>query len=59
METIFMNNENSRTDESDMFRLIQSGKLDLKNSNKDITLAYWKNIKSACNSNNFKISAPV
>ena len=39
METIFMNNENSRTDESDMFRLIQSGKLDLKNSNKDITLA--------------------
>ena len=54
-----MNNENSRTDESDMFRLIQSGKLDLKNSNKDIALAYWKNIKSACDSNKFKISAPV
>ena len=36
MKAIFMNNENSRTDESDMFRLVQSGKLDLKNFNKDI-----------------------
>ena len=38
METIFMNTENSKTDKSHMFRLILSGKLDLKNPNKNIEL---------------------
>ena len=47
-----------------MFRLILSGKLNLKNPNKDIALAklsiYYtcKTIKSAYKNNKFKISAP-
>ena len=34
-----MNNENSKTDKSHMFRLILSGKFDLKNPNKNVALA--------------------
>ena len=64
METIFMNIENSKTNQPHKFRLYLSGKLNLKNRNKNITLVnlsiycIWKNIKSANNNNDFKISAP-
>ena len=65
METIFMNNENSKTHEPHRFRLSLADKLNLKKSNKNIALGnlsiYYtrKNIKSAYNNNNFKISAPT
>ena len=65
METIFMNTENSKTNESHRFRLFLADKLNLKNPNKNIVLADLgicytrKNIKSAYNSNKFKISAPT
>ena len=64
METIFMNTENSKTNQPHKFRLYLSGKLNLKNRNKNIALVnlsiycIWKNIKSANNNNDFKISAP-
>ena len=63
METIFMNTENSKTNEPHKFRLSLSDKLNLKNPNKNIALGNlsiyytWKNIKSAYNNNKFKISA--
>ena len=65
METIFMNTENSKTNEPHKFRLSLSDKLNLKNPNKNIALGNlsiyytWKNIKSAYNNNKFKISAPT
>ena len=60
-----MNNENSKTDKSHMFRLILSGKFDLKNPNKNVPLANlsiyytWKNIKSEYSNNKLKIFAPT
>ena len=65
METIFMNTENSKTNEPHKFRLTLADKLNLKDPNKNIELANlsiyytWKNIKSAYNNNKFKISAPT
>ena len=65
METIFMNTENSKTNEPNRFRSSLADKLDLKNPNKNIALGNlsiyytWKNIKSAYNNNEFKISAPA
>ena len=65
METTFMNTENSKTNEPHKFRLSLADKLNLKNSNKNIALGNlsiyytWKNIKSACNNNQFKVSAPT
>ena len=65
METIFINTENSKTSEPHRFRLNLTGKLNLKNPNKNIALANlsiyytWKNIKSEYNNNKFKISAPT
>ena len=59
-----MNTENSKTNEPHKFRLTLSNKLNLKNSNKNIPLGNlsiyytWKNVKSAYNNNQFKISAP-
>ena len=61
MGTIFMNKKNGKTDKSHIFRLNRSGKLDLKNPNKNIALANlsiyyrWRNIKSAYNNNKFEI----
>ena len=52
METIFMNTENSKTNEPHRFRLDLTDKLNLKNPNKNMALANlsiyytWKNIKS-------------
>ena len=65
METIFMNIENSKTNESHRLQLDVTVKLNLKNPNKNKTLANlsiyytWKNIKSEYNNNKFKISAPT
>ena len=60
---IFMNTENSKTNEPHKFKLDLADKLNLKNPNKNIALVNlsiyytWKNIKSECNNNKFKISA--
>ena len=65
METIFMNSENSRMNESHRFKLELADKLNLKNPNKNMALANlsiyytWKNIKSKYNNNKFKVSAPT
>ena len=63
MKTIFMNTENSKTNESHRFKLDLADKLNLKNPKKNIALVNlsiyytWKNIKSEYNNNKFKISA--
>ena len=65
METIFINTLNSKTNESNKFMYQLTDKLNLKNPNKNMVLANlsiyytWKNIKSECNNNKFKISAPT
>ena len=64
METIFMNSENSKTNESNKFSYEFTDKLNLKKPNKNIALAnlsiYYtsKIIKSTYNNNKLKISAP-
>ena len=64
METIFMKTENSKTNEPHRFKLDLTDKFNLKNPNENMALANlstyytWKNIKSECNNNKFKISAP-
>ena len=63
METIFMNAENSKTNEPHRFKLDLADKLNLKNPKKSIALAKlstyytWKNIKTVYKNNKFKISA--
>ena len=64
METIFINTENTKKNDSNKFIYQFTDKLNLKNpNNKNIGLVNlsiyytWKNIKSAYNSNKFKISA--
>ena len=63
METILMNTENSKTNEPHRFRLTLADKLNLKEYNKNMALGNsniyykWKNIKSACNNDEFKILA--
>ena len=65
MVTIFMNTENSKTNESHRFRLTLADKPNLKDPDKNMPLANlsifytWKNIKFAYNNNNFKISVPT
>ena len=65
MENIFMNTENSKTNESHRFRLDLTDKLNLKNPKKNTALANlsiyytWKNIKTEYNNNKFKIPAPI
>ena len=60
-----MNTENSKTAESNRFRYSFTNKLNLKNSNTNISLANisiyytWKNIKSDYKNNEFKIHAPT
>ena len=60
-----MNNENSKTNEAHKFKLDLADKLNLKNPKKNIALVNlsinytWKNIKSECNNNKFKVSAPT
>ena len=63
MERIFMNTENSKTNEPHRFRLDLADKLNLKNPKKNIALVNlsiyytWENIKSEYSNNKFKISA--
>ena len=65
MEKILMNSENSKTNELHRFKLDLTDKRNLKNANKNMTLANlsiyytWKNINSEYKNNNFKISAPT
>ena len=65
METIFINTENSKTNEPHKFKLDLTDKLNLKNRNKNMALANlsiyynWKNIKSEYNNNKFRISSPT
>ena len=63
METIFMNTEDSKTDEPHRFKKDLTDKLNLKNPLKNMALANlsiyytWKNIKSKYNNNKFEIFA--
>ena len=65
METIFVNTENSKTNESHRLKLDLADKLNFKNPKKNMALVNlsiyytWKNIKSEYNNNKFKISAPT
>ena len=65
MDTIFMNSENSRTSEYHVLVLKLPDKLDLRRGYKNGALSNlstyytWKNMKSSCNNNKFKISAPT
>ena len=65
MEIIFLNTENSKTNEPYRFRLDMTHKLNLKNPKKNMALSnlsiYYtrKNIKSEYNNNKFKISSPT
>ena len=65
METLFMNTENSKTNESYRLKYNLIDKLNLKNPNKNMALANlsiyytWKNVKSIYKNNKFKISAPT
>ena len=65
METIFINTENSKTNEPHRFRLDLTDELNCKNPNKNMALANlgiyytWKNIKSEYKNNKFKISPPT
>ena len=65
MNTIFMNSENSKTPKPHILILKLTNKLDLRMGKKVISLSnlsiYYtrKNIKSSCNNNKFKTSAPT
>ena len=65
MYTIFMNSKNTRTSKYHVLVLKLTDKLDLKRGQKTVALSNlsicytWKNIKSSCNNNKFKISAPT
>ena len=60
-----MNSENSKTCEPHTLKLKLKDKLDLRLDKKVIALSNlsiyytWNNIKSSCNNNKFKISAPT
>ena len=64
MDTIFINLENSKRSKPHLLILKITNKLDLRTGEKIIALSNlstyytWKNIKSSCNNNKFKISAP-
>ena len=60
-----MNSENSKTSKSNVLILKLTNKLYLRMGEKVIALSNlsiyytWKNIKSSCNNNKFKTSAPT
>ena len=64
MYTIFINSKNTRTSKYHVLILKLTAKLDLKRGQKSVALSNhsicytWKNMKSSCNNNKFKISAP-
>ena len=66
METIFINTENSKKNESNKFIYQFTDKLNLKTPNNkntgliNLSIYYtWRNIKAEYNNNKFKISAPT
>ena len=65
MDTIFMNSENIKTSKTHVLKLKPKSKLDLRIGEKvfalwNLSIYYtWRNIKSSCNNNKFKISAPT
>ena len=65
MEKIFINTENSKTNEPHRFKTDLTDKINLKNPNKNMALANlsiyytWKNIKSEYKNNKFKTSVPT
>ena len=65
METMFMNTENSTTNESHKFVLNFTQRLDLRGSNKHVALQNfsiyytWKNIRKQCKNDKLKIIAPT
>ena len=62
METIFMNTENSKTNESHRLRLDLADQLILKKNMALVNLSIyytWKNIKSGYNNNKLTISSPT
>ena len=65
MDTIFMNSENSRISEYHVLELKLADKLDLRTGQKSVALSNlsiyytWRNMKSSCKNNKFKISAPT
>ena len=65
MDTIFINSENSKASMPHILKLKLTSKLDLRISERVITLSNlsvyytWKNIESSYNNNKFKISAPT
>ena len=63
MDTIFINTENGKTNESHRFRLWFTDKLDLRRSKTkalaNLSIYYiWENTNSKYNNNKFKISVP-
>ena len=65
MEIIFMNTENSKTNESHKFVLSLSQRLDLRSSDKHVALQNlsiyytWKNIRKQYKNNNLKSLTPT
>ena len=65
MNTIFINSENSKTSKYHVLVLKLTDKIDLRRRQKTVALSNlsiyytWKKIKSSCNNNRFKISAPT
>ena len=65
METIFMNTENSKANESLKFVLNLSQRLDLWSLNKHVALQNlsvyytWNNIRQQCRNNKLKVIAPI
>ena len=61
MEILFMDTENSKTTDSNRFRLYFTNKIDLR-GNKTVSLSHlsmyyaWKNIEKECKNNKFKLS---
>ena len=64
MSNIFMSTENSKTSDSDRFRLYFTDKINLR-GNQKIALSYlsihytWYNIKEKYNNNKFRLSGPT
>ena len=65
IDTIFLNSKNSKTSKPHIIILKLTNKLDLRIGENMISLSNlsvyytWRNIKSSCNNNKFKISAPA
>ena len=65
MNSIFINSENSKTPKAHISMLKLTNGLDLRRGEKIISLSNrsiyytWKNIKSSCNNNEFKMSGLI